>query len=77
MPRYCALATPIHLFAPSFQVQEEGDDVWEPDQLLAALKSELLEGGSIARDGEQDERCVQGGGVNISHFGCSVHSCAV
>lgn len=27
---------------PSEQVQEEPDEVWEPDQLLAALKSELL-----------------------------------
>lgn len=30
--------------APPAQVLDEGDDVWEPDQLLAVLKSELAAG---------------------------------
>ncbi|GBF95158.1 hypothetical protein Rsub_07742 [Raphidocelis subcapitata] len=41
---------------PSEQVQGEGDDVWEPDQLLAALKSELAageDGGGAPQDKEE------------------------
>lgn len=42
------------------QVEAEGDEVWEPDQLLAALKSELYASEDPAAGGSGGERALPG-----------------